>query len=115
MNRLTSKEPLTEWETMNLSVTNLYARLKEYEDAEEQGEAVNDIDVAAILYKAADAIRYMERISALHDCNDCARKQDCQMCPRCGEQTRINCFFWTEDKSEKITGVKDFIEKGRED
>ena len=32
MKRLTSNVPLTEAEAMNLSVTNLYARLKEYED-----------------------------------------------------------------------------------
>ena len=32
MKRLTSNAPLTEAEAMNLSVTNLYARLKEYED-----------------------------------------------------------------------------------
>lgn len=33
MKRLTSNVPLTEFEVMNLSVTNLYARLKEYENA----------------------------------------------------------------------------------
>lgn len=34
MERLTSKNPLTENEAMNLSLTDLYMRLKVYEDAE---------------------------------------------------------------------------------
>lgn len=37
MERLTSRNPLTESEAMNLSLTDLYMRLKAYEDAEEQG------------------------------------------------------------------------------
>lgn len=36
MERLTSKNPLTESQAMNLSLTDLYMRLKAYEDAEEQ-------------------------------------------------------------------------------
>ena len=75
----------------------------------------DEIDVAEILYKAADAIRYMERLTELHDCNDCARKLNCQMLPAYGAATRINCFFWLEDK-KTIKGVKDWKdEKGRED
>lgn len=37
MKRLTSKNPLTEYEAMNLSLTDLYMRLKVYEDAEGEG------------------------------------------------------------------------------
>lgn len=40
MGRLTSMNPLTESEAMNLSLTDLYMRLKAYEDAEEQGRLV---------------------------------------------------------------------------
>lgn len=40
MKRLTSNNPLTESESMNLSLTDLYARLKVYEDAEEQGRLI---------------------------------------------------------------------------
>ncbi len=40
MERLTSRNPLTESEAMNLSLTDLYMRLKAYEDAEEQGRLV---------------------------------------------------------------------------
>lgn len=40
MERLTSNKQLTEWELMNLSVTNMYERLKFYEDAEEQGRLI---------------------------------------------------------------------------
>lgn len=74
-----------------------------------------EIDVAAILYKAADAIRYMERIAALHDCNDCGRKGDCPIMPNYGAETRINCFFWSNG-NEPVT-VQTFRmmnEKGRE-
>lgn len=40
MERLTSSKPLTESESMNLSLTDLYMRLKVYEDAEEQGRLI---------------------------------------------------------------------------
>lgn len=40
MKRLTSKNPLTESQVMNLSLTDLYMRLKAYEDAEEQGRLI---------------------------------------------------------------------------
>lgn len=40
MKRLTSNTQLTEAEAMNLSVTNLYARLKEYEDTGLEPEEV---------------------------------------------------------------------------
>ena len=50
MKRLTSNAPLTEAEAMNLSVTNLYARLKEYEDTglePEEIEKANNVMVSA--------------------------------------------------------------------
>ena len=56
-----------------------------------------DIDVAAILYKAADAIRYYERISILPDCNTCI-KRNCEYRPKLGSSTRINCPHWTGEK-----------------
>lgn len=37
MKRLTSDRPLTEFDTMNLSATDLYIKLKAYEDAKEKG------------------------------------------------------------------------------
>ena len=40
MERLTRNNPLTESEAMNLSLTDLYMRLKAYEDAEEQGRLI---------------------------------------------------------------------------
>ena len=46
---------------------------------------MEELDFAAIFYKAADAIRYMERLAELHDCNDCSRKGDCPMMPDYGE------------------------------
>ena len=51
MKRLTSNTPLTEAEAMNLSLTNLYARLKEYEDTGMEPEE------AAKLLREAIAIK----------------------------------------------------------
>lgn len=52
------------------------------------------------LYKLIDAINYMERISSLHDCNDCGRKMKCEYLPAYGDHTRINCPLWQEEKHE---------------
>lgn len=41
MERLTSRNPLTGSEALNLSLTDLYMRLKSYEDAEEEGRLVS--------------------------------------------------------------------------
>ena len=43
MKRLTNNAPLTEFEAMNLSVTNLYERLKAYEDTGLEPEEVKKI------------------------------------------------------------------------
>ena len=40
MDRLTSRTPLTEFDVMNLSLKDLYMRLKNYEDAEEEGRLI---------------------------------------------------------------------------
>lgn len=48
-----------------------------------------------------------ERISKLHDCNDCGRKNNCSIRPAYGKYCRINCHAWTaEDKNGKIDGKK---------
>lgn len=60
MKRLTSNAPLTEAEAMNLSVTNLYARLKEYEDTGLEPEEVAYCLGAAMSVKEAKA-QYAER------------------------------------------------------
>lgn len=59
-----------------------------------------EIDVAALLYKAADAIRLSERLMALHDCNDCGRP-GCQYIPDPGQPTRMNCPLWKEMRDGK--------------
>lgn len=51
------------------------------------------------LYKLIDAINYMERISKLHDCNDCGIKMQCKYLPEYGDQTRINCPLWKEENT----------------
>lgn len=40
---------------------------------------------------------YMDYMKTLHDCNDCAKKNSCEMCPKLGQQVRINCFFWSAE------------------
>ena len=76
MNRLTSKKPLTEFETMNLFLTDLYNRLKEYEDTElEPNEIKTAHEIVARLaladyphnfqHERSDIIAYMRFITSL--------------------------------------------------
>lgn len=58
------------------------------------------LDVAAILYKAADALRWQEKILALPSCNDCRKNGHCEYEPRPGDYVRINCAFWEQEASE---------------
>ena len=62
MKRLTSKNPLTEFESMNLSVTNLYARLKEYEDTGLEPEEAEACKVA-LMGKTLAEIKEIEKLS----------------------------------------------------
>lgn len=41
---------------------------------------------------------YVDYMSKLHDCNDCGKKKTCIICPTAGQQTRINCHEWVEEK-----------------
>lgn len=66
MNRLTSNTPLTEWEAMNMSVTNLCERLKKYEDTGLEPEEIDGIKALSVLgimsdVKRANAIMDAER------------------------------------------------------
>ena len=51
MNRLTSNTPLTEFEAMNMSITNLYARLKEYENTGLEPKEIGNLLCEAISLK----------------------------------------------------------------
>ncbi len=58
MERLTNKSPLAESQAMNLSLTDLYMRLKIYEDAEEEGRLmVLDCETALAIAAGWRAIR----------------------------------------------------------
>lgn len=59
----------------------------------EQLKTKNPNCIFALNY-AQNAIEYMERITKLHDCNDCLAKNDCNYAPRLGDFTRINCYGW---------------------
>lgn len=54
------------------------------------------IDVAELLYRAADAIRYQEIIASLPDCSSCGKRPRCLYVPRAGAPTRINCPLWSK-------------------
>ena len=58
---------------------------------------MNDIDVAAILYKAADAVRQLDVLTGLPSCQDCGRK-DCKHKPLVGQWVRYNCYDWKPQK-----------------
>ena len=61
---------------------------------------MNDgIDIAAILYKVADALRFYDRIKALPDCNTCVIR-GCEYMPKYGDYTRINCPHWKGEAQE---------------
>lgn len=66
MERLTSRNPLTESEAMNLSLTDIYMRLKVYEDAEEQGRLV------VLPCKVGDTVFTIEE--NYFDCENCMHK-----------------------------------------
>ena len=56
---------------------------------------------ARALNYAADCIRYYERVTSYHDCNDCGKKKTCRHVPRLGELTRINCPLWVSKDDVK--------------
>ena len=53
--------------------------------------------VAAIFYKAADALLFMDDVLALPSCNNCGKRMDCEHAPQPGQCVRINCFLWEGD------------------
>ncbi|WP_298535678.1 hypothetical protein [uncultured Methanobrevibacter sp.] len=48
-------------------------------------------EVKEILQRCITAIDYMDKVSHLPNCNDCAIYHVCSHAPRLGEQVRINC------------------------
>lgn len=62
---------------------------------------MNNQDIRSLCYRIIDLIDYTDRISKLHDCNDCKAKKDCPNVPKLGQMTRINCFAWVGDQEEK--------------
>lgn len=59
---------------------------------------IKDMSIDDLLYKLNIYKEYYDRITALHDCNDCGAKRTCRYVPRIGEATRINCPLWEEAK-----------------
>ena len=60
------------------------AKLAEYENIDLSPERLAGMKI------------FYERVSALHDCNDCGKKADCPCLPDWGGYTRINCPLWAQ-------------------
>jgi hypothetical protein len=59
---------------------------------------IKDMSIDDLLYKLDIYKAYYDRITALHDCNDCGIRRVCKYLPMPGETTRINCPLWKEGK-----------------
>ena len=55
------------------------------------GDGMTNKEIKDVLYRIIEAIDYMDRISKLPDCNDCAISNVCMHAPKLGDQVRINC------------------------
>lgn len=60
------------------------AKLAEYEDVDLSPDRLANMKI------------FYERVSALHDCNDCGKKADCPYLPDWGGCSRINCPLWEQ-------------------
>lgn len=69
------------------------------------GDYMTNKDIKDILYRIIDAIDYMDRISKLPDCNDCAISNVCMHAPKLGEQVRINCPLHVKVKNNDDKGT----------
>lgn len=70
------------------------------------------VHVAREFRAAADAIEelatyydnlsvYYDRMAELPDCNDCAKKRDCEYLPEWGATTRVNCPLWVGERDSE--------------
>lgn len=50
-------------------------------------------DIIVNLHYVADLLMVADRISRMHNCNDCGAK-DCEYKPDWGSPVRYNCPFW---------------------
>lgn len=55
---------------------------------------MNDMEIASILYKAADAIKWKEHMLSLPTCYNCGKKGNCKHIPSTMRDVRINCPLW---------------------
>ncbi len=49
-----------------------------------------------------DALWLVENIEKLPNCNNCKDKNNCIYVPEAGQMTRINCFAWEGENSERV-------------
>ncbi len=53
-------------------------------------------EIKDILLRLIDSLDYMDRMSKLPDCNDCAISNVCMYAPKVGDPVRINCPLHTK-------------------
>ena len=70
MKRLTSKNPLTEKEALNLSLTDLYMRLKAYEDTGLEPEEVRPVVYGEWL----ETRSFDQYYQPIYECSHCHRE-----------------------------------------
>lgn len=101
MERLTSRKPLTESQAMNLSLTDLYMRLKAYEDAEEQGRLiVLPCKVGERVYKA------VKTWGAVPICCPCGEYSGMTKCSYLKEERKVaKCTGKTETDADGSTNA----------
>lgn len=65
------------------------------------GDVMTNEEIKTILYRCIEAIDYMDRMSKLPDCNDCAISTVCMHAPKLGDPVRINCPLHVKVKNNE--------------
>lgn len=55
------------------------------------------------LYALVDRVDFFDKVTALPNCNNCAKKNACEYAPQVGQALRFNCPLW----SNRVERVQD--------
>jgi hypothetical protein len=78
--------------------TDIPEHWKKKEPEKTEARKLDPKEISRILRYVAGCVDYTERITKLPDCNTCGDKKNCPYVPACGDNARINCPFWEEEK-----------------